>query len=312
MTEVHTDTLYTELRLHGDLTDMFGWVANFNAAIANAGSLSASPSVGPLDLIAKFHAADAFNVWMGRLLVPSDRSNFTGPFFMIPWNYPGVYPAGFIGPNTGPNGRDQGITAWGMALDNKFKYFAGAYGIDKATQPYYSARISYAIQGSEPGYFGSSTYFGEKSVLAVGLGAQYQKSTSADINAMPPTTKDTTTIMADVLAEEVLAGAGTVTVEGQFYVFNEGQGGVAPGVSHPKEAFYLLGSYLTPNNIGIGKIQPMLRLQQTFDPEQWTIVDAQIGYIMQAYFLKAIVNYQYAIAHGTTTNMIQFGAQLQM
>jgi hypothetical protein len=261
-------------------------------------------------LIAKFHAADAFNVWMGRLLVPSDRSNFAGPFFMIPWNYPGVYPAGFIGPNTGPNGRDQGITAWGMALDDKFKYFAGAYGIDKATQPYYSARISYAIQGSEPGYFGSSTYFGEKSVVAVGLGGQYQKSTSTDLTTGG--TKDTTTIMADVLAEEVLAGAGTVTLEGQFYIFNEGQGGVAPGAQHPKEAFYVLGSYLTPDNIGIGKIQPMLRLQQTFDPEQWTVVDAQLGYIMQAYFLKLIGNYQYAVAHGVTTNMVQFGAQLQM
>jgi hypothetical protein len=33
---------------------------------------------------------------------------------------------------------------------------------------------------------------------------------------------------------------------------------------------------------------------------------------MQAYFLKLIGNYQYAVSHGVTTNMVQFGAQLQM
>jgi hypothetical protein len=299
MSEVHTDSLYAEVRLHGDLNDMFGWVANFNAGI-DKGVLG---PVAPMDLIAKFHAHDAFNIWLGRLLVPCDRSNFTGPFFMIPWNYPGVYPAGFVGPMEGPNGRNEGVTAWGMAADDKFKYYVGAYGIDKNAQPFYSARVSYNIQGSEPGYFGSSTYFGEKSVAAVGVAAQYQK---AELNATPPVTKDFTSIMADVLAEEVVSGVGTFTFEGQFYAF-----GINDLQPAPKEAFYLLGAYLTPNDVGIGKIQPMVRVQQTIDPS-WTVVDAQLGYIMKAYFLKLIANYQYGVANGATTNMLQFGAQMQM
>ncbi len=317
MSELHMDTAYVEARFHGDLNDNFGWVANFNASAIGYTFGSGSP-VQPMDLIVKYHACDAFNVWAGRLLVPSDRSNFAGPFFMSPWNYPGVYGGTFIGPKTGPNGRDQGATMWGEALESKFKYFVGAYGIDQPSQPYYSARVSYAIQGSEPGYFGSSTYFGDKSVVAIGVGGQYQKSAS-DQNLVPPAmngtqgTRDTTTFMADILAEEAVA-AGTFTFEGQFYAFNTGErvgGSPTAPVYSPKEEFYILGSYLTPDNVGAGKIQPLVRLQQTLDPG-WTVVDVQLGYIMKAYFLKLIANYQHTDANGYIGNAVQFGAQAQM
>jgi hypothetical protein len=330
MDQVHNDQLYTEVRFHGDLSDMFGWVANFNAAIGNSNGTLAnqfgsnnSPAVAPMDMILKFHAAKEFNIWGGRLLVPSDRSNFTGPFFMSPWNYPGNYPGGhFVGPNTGPNGRDTGATVWGNALDDKFKYYGGVYGIDGCTfgpcpapappggeRAYWSGRVSYSLQGSEPGYFGSSTYYGDKSVVTVGLGGQYQKHGSADGFG---TRQDTGSVMADVLAEEVVPGTGTFTVEAQGYLFNPGITGPNSGFNGgtPKEAFYLLGSYLT-ENVGIGKIQPLIRWQQTANPS-WTVVDAQLAYVIKAYFLKFLVNYQYGVANGITSNMIQLGGQMQM
>jgi hypothetical protein len=332
MTQIHNDQLYTEVRFHGDLSDMFGWVMNFNAAIgnsvgtmANAFGSNNSPSVSPMDMILKFHAADAFSIWAGRLLVPSDRSNFTGPFFMMPWNYPGVYPGHFVGPNTGPNGRDTGATVWGMFLEDKLKYYAGVYGIDScipfagascpsAAPPggeraYYSGRVSYTIQGAEPGYFGSSTYFGDKSVVTIGLGGQYQKRGSVDTAGNPV---DTGSVMADVLAEEA-TGAGTFTGEAQGYLFNPGISGPDSGYGGhiPKEAFYLLFGYLTPGNVGIGKINPMIRWQQTANPS-WTVVDAQLAYVIKSYFLKFLVNYQYGVANGVTSNMLQFAGQMQM
>jgi len=109
------------------------------------------------------------------------RQNFTGPFFMSPWNYPGFYfrGAGPLGPKDWANGRDVGMTVWGNALEAKFKYYAGVYGLDQGlpnssqppgANPYYSARVSYTFQGSEPGYFGSSTYYGGKEVFTVGAG----------------------------------------------------------------------------------------------------------------------------------------------
>ncbi len=330
MDQGHLDTLYAEARFHGDLNETFGWVANFNAAIADSyGSLAPSPALGPMDMILKYHACSAFNVWAGRLLVPSDRSNFTGPFFMSPWNYPGVYAgAGFVGPKTGPNGRDQGGTVWGMLLEDKLKYYVGAYGMDLVEpggpgveRVYYSGRVSYSFQGTEPGYFGSSTYYGDKSVVTAGLSAQYQKGASVNLGAMPPTQKDTATLMADVLAEEVLEGTGTVSLEAQGYIFNPGSSGPASGeviggaaaapVFGPKEAFYLLAAYLTPDKIGLGKIQPLIRWQHTIDPS-WNVVDVQLGYIIKSYFNKIIVNYQHTEANGLTVNQLQFGAQMQL
>ena len=37
---------------------------------------------------------DEFHLWAGHLLVPVDRANASGPFFMIPWNYPGFLTVG--------------------------------------------------------------------------------------------------------------------------------------------------------------------------------------------------------------------------
>jgi hypothetical protein len=338
MTEIHLDPYAydttVEARFHGSVTQQFSWVANFNATLL-APTLAAPATVGVMDLIAQFKAAKEFNIWAGRLLVPSDRSNFTGPFFMIPWNYPGFYFPGAapLGPKDGPTGRDQGITAWGNAFDDKFKYYVGAYGIDvtgNGTQPYFSGRLSYSLQGSEPGYFGSSTYYGAKNVMTIGISGQYQHNGAEDgagvIAGSPcPTAgaidcKDSFTFMADALAEESVTGAGTFTFEGQFYKFTQGYvfaGAPATGtpILAPEEAFYLLAAYLTPD-LGFGKLQPMVRWQQTGDPG-WTVFDAALAYVFKDYSGRVVATYQH-IDHGSGSavanpvqNSIQLGIQLQ-
>lgn len=277
MSEVHLDSqaydATVEARFHGAVTDNFSWVANFNGNLT-AGTLAVPGTVGIMDLIAQYKASKEFNIWAGRLLVPSDRSNFCGPFFSIPWNYPGFYflNAAPLGPKDGPTGRDQGATVWGNAVEDKLKYYVGLYGIDKlgaGTQPYGSARLSYSLQGSEPGYFGSSTYYGAKNVVTIAVGGQYQKDGLVDLNTMAP--KDTVTFMADVFAEENVNGAGTFTFEGDFYKFTDGYvfastpTAVAAPIYAPGEAFYVEGAWLTPEPIGIGRLQPLVRLQQTMD-----------------------------------------------
>jgi hypothetical protein len=337
MSEFHLDqgnySNAFELRLHGDVTDFFSWTANFNALI-DSNTVAAADigmgkgpviaSFGIEDLIAQLKVANGFQIWGGRLLVPSDRSNFSGPFFMSPWNYPGFYKAGLppVGPMEGPNGRNQGITVWGNLADDKFKYFAGVYGIDQGgpnlatppvtANPFYSARLSYTFQGSEPGYFGSSTYYGDKSVTTLGIGGQYQKDGSADPTTGAPT--DTFIGMADLLTEQAVPGAGTFTFEGQFYAFNKGYE-FGPGAVSPQEAFYALFSYLTPENLGVGKLQPLLRWQQTVDPA-WTIIDAALAYVIKAYDARVVLTYEH-IDTGTTngvanvSNALQLGVQLQ-
>jgi hypothetical protein len=339
MSEFHLDqgnySNAAELRLGGDVTPVFGWTANFNAVIdgnTNAAAVVAmgkGPTIADLgieDLIAQVKIDNGFQIWGGRLLVPSDRSNFSGPFFMSPWNYPGFYKAGEapIGPMEGPNGRNQGITVWGNLADDKFKYFAGVYGIDQgglnlaapgpSANPFYSARLSYTFQGSEPGYWGSSTYYGAKSVTTLGIGGQYQKDGSNDPTTKAP--KDTYIGMADLLTEQALAGTGTFTFEGQFYAFNDGYQFSGPGTFSPHEAFYWLLSYLTPQPIGIGNVQLMARWQQTIDPA-WTIVDGALAYVVKAYDARVVLTYEHIDA-GTNadgskdiSNALQLGVQLQ-
>ncbi len=59
------------------------------------------------DAIISFDFVDEFHLWAGHLLVPVDRSNASGPFFMIPWNYPGFFAAG-NGVRRGAEGRAVG------------------------------------------------------------------------------------------------------------------------------------------------------------------------------------------------------------
>ena len=337
MSELHLDNSgYSnafELRLGGDVNKYFGWTANFNAlldgdgvgtAVIGTGAGATFADVSIEDLIAQFHPATEFNIWAGRLLVPSDRANFSGPFFMSPWNYPGFYFAGAapIGPMEGANGRNQGATVWGNVADDKFKYFVGVYGIDQGgpnstaavgANPFYSGRLSYTFQGSEPGYFGSSTYYGEKSIATLGVGGQFQMDGSVDTTTGAK--KDTLIGMADLLVEEAVPSAGTFTFEGQFYGFNSGYNFGGPkGVLAPKEAFYALISYLTPEPLGIGKLQPLVRWQQTIDPA-WTIIDGALAYVIKEYDARVVLTYEHIDTgtgpSGGISNSFQLGVQLQ-
>jgi hypothetical protein len=336
MSELHLDpnnySNAVELRFGGDVTDHFSWTANFNALLdggalgtASNGTVSTGTQadLSIEDLIAQFKAVDEFQIWAGRLLVPSDRPNFAGPFFMSPWNYPGFYIHGAapLGPMEGFNGRNNGVTVWGnVGPESKFKYFAGVYGIDQGgpsstsfgnptANAFYSARLSYTFQGSEPGYFGSSTWYGDKNIVTLGIGGQYQKDGSQDQTTKA--SKDTFIGIADLLAEENVAGAGTFTFEGQFYKFNSGYN--FGGALAPEEAFYVTLSYLTPDNIGIGKLQPLVRIQQTADPA-WTVFDAALAYVMKEYDARVVLTYEHidtGTAYQGVSNALQLGVQLQ-
>jgi len=330
MSEVHLDAnaydTVAEARFHGAVTDNFSWVANFNANLlgstlgAASGTTGGVPPGGALaltvptfatvnvmDLIAQFKAVDEFQIWAGRLLVPSDRFNFSGPFFTIPWNYPGFYPNGqVILPHTGATGRDQGMTVWGNAFDAKLKYYAGVYGLDQGSpvstvpalgNPYYSGRISYSLQGREPGYFGSSTYYGAKSVATIGIAGQYQKDGYG-------ATQDAGLFMADAMVEEAVSGAGTFTAIGQYYHFSTG--------GPVQDAYYVMLAYLTPQPIGPGKLQPLVRLQETFNPG-WTLFDAAVAYVVKDYSGRVVLTYQHGDTGtgGVVSNSLQLGVQLQ-
>ena len=306
LNDASLDTIYLEARFGGTLNKYFGWQANFNGNGKPAGS---SGTANVMDLILKLDLDDAFHVWAGRLLVPSDRSNFSGPYFMSPWNYPGVYGSTFIGPKTGSNGRDDGVVAWGNILEGKAKYFLGAFNLDNAAQsPLYSGRINIALLGTEPGFWGNSTYYGDKDIVAIGGGFQYQKKGSGTVDPLTLVgDHDLTNIMGDLLVEKSLPGAGTFSLEGAYYHFDKGQ--------PTKQAFFALASFLTADYMGVGKLQPLVRWQQTSPQSggrKMTILDAFVTYVIHSFDLRLAVGYQRTdFGNSTTGNAVQIGLQMQ-
>ncbi len=62
-----------------------------------------------LDAIGKFEFNPAFNIWAGRLLVPPDRAEISGPFY--PSDFSVTYGVG----GAGVYGRDEGVNLWGAS-----------------------------------------------------------------------------------------------------------------------------------------------------------------------------------------------------
>lgn len=295
-----------DLLINAEIIPMVGLTGNLVGLIGPTGDGGTmNGSVNIMDLIARFDFDDAFHLWAGRMLVPSDRSNFSGPWFMSPWNYPGFFQtfAAPLGPHQGFNGRNNGVTAWGQAGGGTFKYYAGMYNLFSNSQaPLLSGRLSVSLLNPEPGYYGNSTYYGEKDVLGIGIGVQTQKDGAAGGE------DDFIEFNADILFEKKFGDAGVLDLEGAFYKY-EGDG-------EPIDySYFVLASYLIPGNLGPGQVQPLVRLQQAKpvdeDADTWTVVDAQLGYVVSSFACRFALGYQFSEVAGQKGNGLFLGIQLQ-
>jgi hypothetical protein len=303
--DVYSTALF-ELHTSGKVYGAVSFTANFVASYTP----DIQGSVGLMDAIIQIEPCDYFNVWLGRMLVPVDRANFSGPWFSAPWYYPGFgFADGQVtAPREGPSGRNDGITLWGQFDGGLVKYYAGAYDLyDVASSPLYSGRLSLALLDKEPGYYNSSTYYG-KDILSIGVGAQLKKhgSTAPNPVGMGLLTDDYSEINADVLFEKNFDGAGVLDLEGAYYKFN--------GNYEPTDAgWFGVASYLLPNDIGPGKIQPLVRVQQAIpsndDADTSTLIDAQIGYIVNSYATRFAIGYRMGSAGDLDVKALYFGAQ---
>jgi hypothetical protein len=174
----------TRLFFTGKVTQVIGFEVNTD--ISGAGGRGFTDSSGDivnlqdsihlLDAIVKFEFNDFVNFWMGRFLPPNDRSDLDGPFFINGWDYPFVsnYPGQF-------EGRDTGVAYWGQYGGGSLKWQIGLFNgqgrenggndwpvANAATSPNVSgnpelvARVVLNLLDPEPGYYNSSTYYGER------------------------------------------------------------------------------------------------------------------------------------------------------
>jgi hypothetical protein len=315
------DTIYGELHAGGKIHKYVTLTLNINAgqSTANAGLSSpgagSSPGIGLAgvvgieDAILGLEFADEFHIWLGQMLVPVDRANYGGPFFMIPWTYPGFISAGghlTIGaPAEGPNGRNGGVTAWGDVAGGKFKYAVGAFQTgDLDTAPLFSGRLSAAILGTENGYFGNETYFGDKDIVSVAVGGQYKQNGAGPSNNYGE-------VNADALMELKYGGGGWVSLDGAYYHFTADNQAVT-------DSMYVTAAIATPP-VWVGNIQPMIRYQlaggatpvggpSTANPKTWS-VDAFVNYLIKGPALRFMLGFNHAEFGPLISNSVQFGAQ---
>jgi hypothetical protein len=309
------DTAYVELHAGGKIHKKVSVTLNLNANMTSFASPSmdttssgSGPYVSVEDAIISFDAQDEFHIWAGRLLVPVDRANASGPFFMIPWNYPGFF-AGVSAPKEGPSGRNQGAVVWGDISGGKLTYLAGVFdSADRSQSPLYSGRLRLALLDPEPGFWGNASYFGDKDLLSIGVGGQFQKHGSASMAG----DKDWAEVNADVLFEKKIPGGGFYTAEGAYYHYNVGDGGIS-------DAFYVLAAYATPT-VGVGNIQPMARYQWEkvkgdTGTKPWNL-DVGLSYLIKGPALRLMATYSYTklgpfspMGGPDHTNSVQLGAQ---
>jgi hypothetical protein len=295
-----------ELHFDGQATNEIGVTGNVAATFGPPPTAFGGPqgadiqgTVQILDLIARFDLTDAFHIWGGRMLVPSDRANFSGTWFEAPWYYPGMFsPNGPMGPMEGPYGRNDGMTIWGQAAGGLFKYYVSAFDLwDPNSKPLWSGRLNLSLINPEPGYYHSSTYYGGKDLLAIGIGGQYKKdgSTFTPMTTMgmagPTSVDDYALFNADILFEKNLKESGVIDIEGAVYKYF--------GDFNPYKLSWLaLASWMTPDKVGPGKIQPLIRFQQGKQQDNRgggtdSSLEAQIGYVIADYNARLALGYQY-------------------
>ena len=302
-----------EFHFSNQMRKYVAWTANLVAEYGPGRNIDGSgANIGILDLIAQLEPDPAFHVWAGRMLVPSDRSNFSGPYFMGPWNYPGAYGAG---PSEGPYGRNDGVTVWGQAGDGVFKYYLGAFDLygskTPVVQPLISGRLNFAFLSPEPGFYNSSTYYG-KDILSLGVGGQFQK-----VETAPGTSVYVNSYLfnADLLFEYDLSGSGVLDLEGATYIYS-GDSIFKSQVQTKDLSYFALASYLTPET-GIGKFQPLFRIQQSTPKADGaatgTAIDAQLGYVVDSYSTRFALGFEHQTAAfgAPESNEVFAGVQLQ-
>lgn len=303
-----------DLLINAEILPMVGLTGN---AVANFGADSGgtiAADLNVMDLIARFDFDDAFHLWVGRQLVGSDRTNQSGPWFIAPWYYPGFFVTGAppLGPHQGPNGRNDGVQAWGQAAGGLFKYYGGIYNLFSNTagaggDALFSGRLTLSLINPEPGFYGNSQYYGKKDVLGIGIGAQVQKDGGGG--------EDYTEFNADILFEKNLTGAGVLDIEGAFYKYSGNGLPVGMDVIGVEYSYFALASFLIEAPAGPGRFQPLVRVQQAKpeddDADTWTLVDAQVGYIVDDFACRFALGYQYQDVLGQKGNQIYLGIQLQ-
>lgn len=260
------------------------------------------PRMQVQDAIAQFEYGPTMNIWAGRFLAPTDRANSYGAYFANNWGFftDGVqdgYPSTY-------GGRTDGVAYWGDFADTKLKLSAGLFdspstrsgGSGDADSTMFAARVQYDFWDAEPGYYVNGTYYGEKDILALAVATNMVGSDN--------------TSNVDFLFEKKVGNGGAVTVEGEYIKYD----GLVDSPTTDGDGYYVLGSYLFPQVVGLGKIQ-LLGKFGTYSNEVTGIdtdtTEANVNYIIKSFNVRTSLFYiKNSPSTGSDTTQLGLGLQL--
>lgn len=256
-----------------------------------------------IDAAAMISLSDQVNFWAGRFLPPSDRANLYGPYYANHW---GVYQDGVQdGYPFETTGRDDGFMYWGQFGIAKLSF--GAFDVKGLTKGesdvLYAGRAQFDFWDKEDGYYLNGTYYGDKDLLALGFAGQSLKDNSA--------------YSADFLLEKKLASAGALSIEAEYAKY-DGLGGYI-GNAPESDGWYLLGAYMFPQEVGIGKFQVLGKYgEATYDliagPDvKQKTSELNLNFIIKQFNARASVFYiEHKYDHNFAPDNKQFGVGLQV
>ena len=204
---------------------------------------------------------DKFNLRVGLTKDPLVREHNVGCFFPLSLDR-----SLFVYTSIPRVSRDFGVVLWGNFMDQKMQYKVSAMeGIDSVNQASsslrYTGRVHYSFWEPEnlPLYF--STYLGEKKVLTVGVGYQFETDAAYGNQTLRTLEKDYQAWTVDLFAEYPTE-VGTFTFGAAFLDsdFDNANLGGDPssqsiGIDGEKNGYYFKAGYLLPNKVGPGQMQ---------------------------------------------------------
>jgi hypothetical protein len=286
------------LYVNGSATDKIKFM--FNTEYDGAGN-----HVTVLDAAARFELSDQVNIWVGRLLPPSDRANLYGPYYAHHWatftdgvqdGYPFV-----------SAGRANGAVYWGQF--GMLKLEAGAFDGLSATgksKLIGAGRVQLDFWDPEPGYYLNGTFYGEKNILAIAGAGQVQDGNKA--------------YSADFLLERKVPGGGAVSVEAEYAKYDK-LGGYSARYG-TDEGGYALASYLFPPAKGMtGRLEILGKFAKATFSRGITLLDrdydqktseVNVNYVIKDFRARVMLFYLQKNFSAVQPNDKQIGIGLQV
>ena len=288
---------------------------------------SALEELAVLDAIAKFEFSPALNVWAGRMLVPAERQELNGPYYSTTYDafktpfYPSDFSVEFGSGGAGVYARDHGINLWGaIGPEGALQYVFGLFNGLESSSPstvttatgttieggpnqddnlLFGARVAYNFLSVEknPGYYTSGTYYGGGDIFTVAFAMQYQEDGAGTFLNRG----DFFGFSVDAIYETKLESKHVVTFNGEYKNFDSDYSTAAfsDGAScfcmFDGDSYSVVGLFMFPETIGIGKFQPYVRFTDV-NPDNSSDrdeIEGGVNYIIDGHNARISMFYQH-------------------